>query len=544
MDQPPPTHATVRRELLSKITRFEALFELMNAVNAASGIEAVGHLVARRLKYIADVASWRYICFDGTELKPTPETRAIVVDGSRGTAKVARVVPSDLSGPELDLWADRRPRILCGDDLSAIRDQLPPHLQKGDLEQISANVLVEDGRTRALFLFGKRRSPFTELDLKYLTMMCGFVHQKIHRSWEQQKLRDLELAYLQQELMLRETEKLATLGRLSAGLAHELNNPASAASRGVEQAEAAVVALTTAQVELTHSGLGADGWEALQMLGERATARDRESAGALDPLAQSDREDELEGWLQDRNVDAAWEHAPVLVSMGLEVEELDGLSPQVPQALFPQAISYLCARFTLAMLHQQIGRGTRRVADVVAALKGYSYMDQAPVQSVDVRAGLRDTLAMLQPTIGEDVRVEVEFGDELPALEGRGSELNQVWTHLIDNAIWAMRDGGALRVEALRDGDRVVVRVGDTGPGIPDGNQRKVFDPFFTTKPPGEGAGLGLTIAHAIVEGHGGSISFDSRPGDTCFEVALPLSPGRTDRSRNEQGRVEEDHEA
>jgi len=244
------------KDLLSKVSRYEALFELTGVINATSDIESVGEVLARRLKYIVDVNSWRYVCFDGDpEDTEGPEPTAIVVDGYRGRADVMRTIPATLSSIEMELWRDRKTRILCGEPMSDALGQLPDYFQKDDLEQISANTLVENGKTQALYLFCKRRHPFTELDAKCLSMVCSFFHRKVHMLWEQQKLRDLELAYLQQEVMLRQSERLATLGRLSAGMAHELNNPAAVARQGAEQLRTSIARLEGAQFALGAAGL-------------------------------------------------------------------------------------------------------------------------------------------------------------------------------------------------------------------------------------------------------------------------------------------------
>ncbi len=173
----------------------------------------------------------------------------------------------------------------------------------------------------------------------------------------------------------------------------------------------------------------------------------------------------------------------------------------------------------------EIGHGTERIAEIVKALKGYSYMDQAPVQAVDVREGLNDTLVMLSSKLRKGIKVDLDFADDLPSVEGYGSELNQVWTNLIDNAISAMDGQGALELKAYQDNDSVVVEVADNGPGIPAEAQAKIFDPFFTTKAPGEGTGLGLNISHGIiVEKHAGHIAVNSKPGATRFTITLPIT--------------------
>jgi len=512
------------KDLLSKVSRYEALFELTGAINAANDIESVGEVLARRLKYIVDVNAWRYLCFDGDpEETEGPDPIAIVVDGYRGRADVMRTIPAALSSFEMELWRDRKTRILCGEPMSNALGQLPDHFQKGDLEQISANTLVEDGKTQALYLFCKRRHPFTELDVKCLSMVCSFFHRKIHMLWEGQKLRDLELAYLQQEVMLRQSERLATLGRLSAGMAHELNNPAAAARQGAEQLGTSIARLERAQFALGAGHLSSEQHDLIEELEKEAEERAKKPS-SLDPIAVNDLEQVVEDWLDQNGIQDSWEHAPQLVAMGLFTADLEDLTKRFGGSVTPIVIDYLSSRFTAYTLLEEIGQGARRIAEIVKALKGYSYMDQAPLQSVDVREGLNDTLVMLSSKLRDRINVVVEYAEDLPRIQAYGSELNQVWTNLIDNAISAMGGKGALELKAYQHDDWLVVEVADSGPGIPIEAQEKVFDPFYTTKAPGEGTGLGLSISHGIVvEKHRGKISVDSKPGATRFTVKLPI---------------------
>jgi signal transduction histidine kinase len=512
------------QDLLSKVSRYEALFELAGVINAAIDIESVGKVLARRIKYITDVYSWRYLCFDGDpEDEDRPEPTAIVIDGYRGSSDMTLTVPATLSSFEADLWRERKTRILSGQPMAEALQHLPAHLRKDDLEQISVNTLVEDGKTEALYLFCRRRKPFTDLDLKCLSMVCGFFHNKVHTLWEQQKLRDLEQAYLQQEVMLRQSERLATLGRLSAGMAHELNNPTAVARQGAEQLRTAIIRLERAQYALGAAALSNAQTQLLAALEKEAEARAKRPS-ALDPVARSDLEQELEDWLEGYGIEEPWQHASTLVSMGLCAEELEDVLSNFDQPLASIVIDYFGSQFTAYTLLEEIGHGARRIAEIVKALKGYSYMDQAPVQSVDVREGLNDTLVMLSSKLRDGIEVDLDYAESLPRIQGYGSELNQVWTNLIDNAVDAMDGKGSLALRTYHDADWVVVEVADSGLGIPPENQARVFDPFFTTKPPGEGTGLGLNISHGIVvEKHGGQISVESSPGSTRFTVKLPI---------------------
>jgi len=513
------------QDLLSKVSRYEALFELTGVINAAVDIETVGDVLARRLKYIADVYAWRYVCFDGDpEATDGSVATAIVVDGHRGRANVMRSVPDAISKLEQELWSERKTRILSGDSMRELLAILPAGFSKDDIEQISVNALAENGKTQALYLFCKRRTAFTELDVKCLSMVCGFFHSKIHALWEQQKLRDLELAYLKQEVMLRQSEKLATLGRLSAGMAHELNNPASAVRQGAEHLRTAVARLERVRFALGAAGLSDDQHAHIARLETESVERAKKP-DTLDPIARSDQEQEVEDWLGDNGVDEPWEHASTLVSMGLGKTQLETLASDFDALAMGIVVDYLSSRFTVYTVLEEISHGAVRMSDIVKALKDYSYMDQAPVQSVDVREGLDATLVMLGGRLRDGVEVEVDYVDDLPRIQGYGSELNQVWTNLVDNAISAMDGRGTLGVKAYANDEWVVVEVSDTGHGIPDEVKENIFDPFFTTKAPGEGTGLGLNISHGIiVEKHNGQVSVDSKPGATRFTVKLPLT--------------------
>lgn len=363
----------------------------------------------------------------------------------------------------------------------------------------------------------------------YLTKPFNSVllNARLTASLEKKQHRDLERAYLQQEIMLRQSEKLATLGRLAAGMAHELNNPVAASQRGVQQIGAVVLELRQACLQLARIGITSAQSEAMSVLVNIAESR----AGQviqLDPLSRSDREAEIEACLHGFGVTQPWEYSATIVNLGIEVSEMNAYLAVFTRDQTAAVVAVLSGIAALYDLIGEMRQGLGAVTQVVDALKSYSFMDQAPVQLVNVHAGLDDTLRVVPALADGKIVVERDYAPDLPRIEAYGSELNQVWSNLIDNAVAALEEtpsgSGRIAVRTIHEAERIRVEIEDDGPGIPPEIRSKVFDPFFTTRPPGQGAGLGLTISYNVVQKHGGSIEVRSQPGSTRVIVDLPLA--------------------
>jgi signal transduction histidine kinase len=341
---------------------------------------------------------------------------------------------------------------------------------------------------------------------------------------DRRRLRELEVAYLDQEMMLRQSEKLATLGTLAAGIAHELNNPAAAASRGVAQLRPLVKDLQGAYLELGSTpALAPDQVAAIRLADESIRARPGQVT-TLTPLQRSDREDEIARWLRSMGLDRAGDTAATLADLGYTQAELEELTAGISRSGVPAFVLWVARAGAAERLMAEIGEGAKRISQIVHAMRSYSYLDQAPVQDVDVIEGLEDTLVLLAGKLKGGIVVHREYEAGLPTIEAYGSELNQVWTNIIENAASAMEGKGNITLRASRRDGYVVVEIEDDGPGIPPGVVSRIFDPFYTTKAPGQGTGLGLNISHNIVvKKHGGRIEVDSKPSRTIFRVSLPI---------------------
>jgi signal transduction histidine kinase len=321
--------------------------------------------------------------------------------------------------------------------------------------------------------------------------------------------------------MISQQQKLAALGKLSAGLAHELNNPAAAAQRAAGSMREALVALQSSTARLFAAGL--DERQFARLAGFHDLVRTRAAtATALSAVQLSDREDALHDWLDDHEVSQAWDVAAGLVNSHIATEDLDALAASLPDTALPDAVAWLHAGLYAASLLDDLEQTTRRISELIGAVKSYTYMDQAPVQEVDLHRGLDDTLAVLRHKL-KSIKVVREYDPELPHIQGRGGELNQVWTNMLDNAIDALGGKGTIRVITRCENHFAMVEIADDGPGIPPEVQPRIFEPFFTTKGVGKGTGLGLDISYRIVRQHGGTIEVQSKPGQTRFIVRLPV---------------------
>jgi signal transduction histidine kinase len=325
----------------------------------------------------------------------------------------------------------------------------------------------------------------------------------------------------QTQRAFRQQEKLAALGKLSAGLAHELNNPAAAARRASEELGGAVLEAQLAALEHDER-FSPDERAALATMQSETT----QGTSPLDPLLLSDAEDELADWLDEHGIGEPWDLAPTLTSAGVATGRLEALAGVLEDRSLAGGLGWLVKTVELVGLADEVATSAGRISELVGAMKKYTYMDRAAVGEVDVIAGLENTLTILGHKL-KGVSLRREYAESLPTVQGNGGELNQVWTNLLDNAIDAVDGRGNITVRASAEAGRVVVEVVDDGPGIPHEARERVFEPFYTTKEVGAGTGLGLDVVRRIVGAHGGEVSVRSEPGETSFTVGLPLDTKR-----------------
>ena len=323
---------------------------------------------------------------------------------------------------------------------------------------------------------------------------------------------------------LYESERMAILGTLTAETVHDLNNPSAAIQRAAEQLGPEIAAQKEARTDLDKLKLTQAQMDIL--FSERAKGAEHASAPTeLDALARSDREADLEDWLEARGVEDAWEIAPTLVDRGFEESDLTLLGDHFEEKQLPNVLSYLSGDFTVQHLLAEIRSAATSISNIIQAYKSYVYLDQAPVQDVDIHEGLDGTLLILGGKLKEGISVRREYAPDLPKIMAYGSELNQVWTNLIKNAADALEGKGEIVLRTRADNGWVVVEIQDNGPGVPADLQERIFETGFTTKSRDEGTGLGLGSSRKIVEErHRGEINLASEPGNTRFEVRLPLN--------------------
>ncbi len=324
------------------------------------------------------------------------------------------------------------------------------------------------------------------------------------------------------ESVTQQQAKLISLGTLSAGLAHELNNPAAAVKRGVQNLEEILQQLPALALKLHQQQLSTQKIAALLELYQQAIAGAK-NCSYLDPITRSEAEDTLSDWLDDHNVPNSWKLAPTLVAAGLQAEQLEAILANVTPQFLGDVLQWLEASINAMGLMGEIKTSTARISELIKEMKDYSYMDRAPLHEVDIHEVIKTTLTILKHKLKKGVTVHRDFGN-LPKISAYGSQLNQVWTNLIDNAVDATGGKGQIWIRTAQEGDRVLVEITDNGIGIAPEIQPRIFEQFFTTKDVGQGTGLGLDIARRIIVGqHKGDISFDSQPGKTTFVVRLPI---------------------
>ena len=385
--------------------------------------------------------------------------------------------------------------------------------------ELLGELSVLEGRPRTASVTATRRS-------RVVVLTVDALHELLRSSLSATLaiLRTMASRLGNTESVLRQHDTLASLGRIAAGLAHEFNNPASAVKRGAVELEQRVSSIERVALELRTIELD----EAQLALLRQVVEQPRTAPVGESTMQRARREQALEAALATRGIPESWELAPALAAMHLDVASLEQIVAAFPPAAVPIVVRWIDATVSTRTLSRDVSEAATRISELVHAVKAHSHLGEAPIQEVDLHDGLESTLRLLRHQLGAVV-VRREYAVELPRVEAWVSELNQVWTNLVDNALYAMAGSGELVVSTARlDDEHVVITITDSGPGIPADLQGQVWKPFFTTKPVGAGSGLGLHLSYnVVVHKHRGRIELESRPGRTCFRVVLPLRRSR-----------------
>lgn len=328
------------------------------------------------------------------------------------------------------------------------------------------------------------------------------------------------------ESVSQQHAKLISLGTMAAGLAHELNNPAASVQHASGRLRETFTTIPKLVCRLNKEHLTAAQSEFVDHF-HRELAAHAHAAVSLSPLERSEREDELADWFDSHDIAHGWEHAATFVQAQVTTSQLDTLAEHVPTTALGSVIDWIAATLSTGTLLDEMVQSSRRISTLVKVIKDYAYLDQAPLQEIDIREGIENTLIILGHRLQRGtITIHQQYEPLLPRICAYGNELNQVWTNLIDNALDAIGDAGELTIRTASEAGRVLVEIRDNGPGIPPAIQERIWEPFFTTKDVGSGTGLGLdTCRRIVVNRHGGEIRCESQPGDTRFQVRLPLRP-------------------
>lgn len=325
------------------------------------------------------------------------------------------------------------------------------------------------------------------------------------------------------EAIMRQGEKMAALNTLSAGLAHQLNNPASAATRAASQVRRTLTQINGLAMKFMYADLDAPLLDYVAGFQQRVTERASQPR-YIDALTQSDLEEAMTAWMEAHGLDEAWRVAPTFIAAGLTESDLEEAAARLDDRLLCDLLLWVEGTLAAIGLVRSIEQSTLRISELVQTVKAYSFMDEAPLQEIDIHEGLENTIIILGHKLTDLVRIARRYDTDLPRVLAYGSQLNQVWTSVLDNAIDAIEGKGEITISTWQEGEMVVVEIADSGCGIPPANLSRIFEPFFTTKPQHTGSmGLGLEIVYRVVRAHKGNVRVMSQPGDTRFQVRLPL---------------------